>query len=85
MKDFGSLDAVRAIRLERLPAVPLKGEVRRLISATLESGTHWLIVELLYGTCMRVSECCHLRVCELDFDRAHIVIRGGKGNKDRVT
>ena len=50
-----------------------------------EKGEHRLIVELLYGTGMRIPECCQLRVCDLDFDRGQIVNRGGKGNKDRFT
>ena len=79
------LDAVRANRPKRLPTVLSKEEVRRLFAAMPEKSAHRLIVELLYGTGMRISECCQLRVCELDFDRGQIVIRGGKGNKDRVT
>ncbi len=69
----------------RLPTVLSKEEVRRLFTAMPEKGAHRLIVELLYGTGMRISECCQLRVCDLDFDRGEIVIRGGKGNKDRIT
>ena len=84
-KDLGSLDAVRARRPKRLPTVLSKDEVRRLIAAMPEEGAHRLIVELLYGTGMRISECCQLRVCDLDFDRGQILIRGGKGNKDRAT
>ena len=84
-KDLGSLDAVRARRPKRLPTVLSKFEVRRLIAAMPEKGTHRLIVELLYGTGMRISECCQLRVCDLDLDRGQILIRGGKGNKDRAT
>jgi len=84
-KDLGSLDAVRANRPKRLPTVLSKDEVRRLFAAMPEKGAHRLIVELLYGTGMRISECCQLRVCDLDFDRGQILIRGGKGNKDRVT
>jgi integron integrase len=84
-KDLGSLDAVRASRPKRLPTVLSKDEVRRLIAAMPEKGAHRLIVELLYGTGMRISECCQLRVCDLDFDRGQILIRGGKGNKDRAT
>ena len=83
-KDLGSLDAVRARRPKRLPTVLSKDEVRRLIAAMPEKGAHRLIVELLYGTGMRISECCQLRVCDLDFDRGQILIRGGKGNKDRA-
>jgi site-specific recombinase XerD len=84
-KDLGSLNAVRARRPKRLPTVLSKDEVRRLIAAMPEKGAHGLIVELLYGTGMRISECCQLRVCDLDFDRGQILIRGGKGNKDRAT
>jgi integron integrase len=84
-KDLGSLDAVRATRPKRLPTVLSKEEVRRLFAAMPEKGAHRLIVELLYGTGMRISECCQLRVCDLDFDRGQIDIRDGKGNKDRVT
>ena len=84
-KDLGSLDAVRARRPKRLPTVLSKDEVRRLIAAMPEKGAHRLIVELLYGTGMRISECCQLRVCDLDLDRGQILIRGGKGNKDRAT
>ena len=84
-KDLGSLNAVRARRPKRLPTMLSKDEVRRLIAAMPEKGAHGLIVELLYGTGMRISECCQLRVCDLDFDRGQILIRGGKGNKDRAT
>jgi len=42
------------------------------------------MAELLYGTGLRVSECCTLRVRDLDFERGQIMVRGGKGDKDRV-
>ena len=80
-KDLGSLDAVRANRPRRLPTVLSKDEVRRLFAAMPEKGAHRLIVELLYGTGMRISECCQLRVCDLDFDRGEVVIRGGRGTR----
>lgn len=54
-KDLGSLDAVRANRPNRLPTVLSKEEVRRLFAAMPEKGAHRLIVELLYGTGMRIS------------------------------
>jgi integron integrase len=84
-KDLGSLDAVRASRPRRLPTVLSKDEALRLIAAMPEKGAHRLIAELLYGAGMRISECCQLRVCNLDFDRGQTLIRGGKGNKDRGT
>jgi len=82
---LGSLDAVRASKPKRLPTVLSKDEVRRLIAALPSNASHRLIVELLYGTGMRISECCKIRVIDLDFDHGQIIIRGGKGNKDRVT
>lgn len=85
VKNLGSFDAVRAKRPKRLPTVLSKEEVRRLIAAMPPKGAHRLIVELLYGTGMRISECCQLRVCDLDIERGQILIRGGKGNKDRAT
>jgi integrase len=45
----------------------------------------WLIVALLYGAGLRLEECVGLRVKDLDFDRNQIVVRRGKGQKDRVT
>ena len=82
---LGSLDAVRASKPKCLPTVLWKEEVRRLIAALRESASHRLIVELLYDTGMRISECCKMRVIDVDFDRGQIIIRGGKGNKDRIT
>jgi integrase len=60
-----------------------RDEVGRLLSET--EGVHQLIFRLLYGTGMRKMECLQLRVKDLDLDRGLIVIREGKGNKDRIT
>ncbi len=76
---------MRAKKPKRLPTVLSKDEVHRLLVAMPEKGAHRLIVELLYGTGMRISESCRLRVCDMDFDRSQIVIRESKGSKDRVT
>ena len=48
-------------------------------------GTPWLMAALMYGGGLRVSECCELRVKDLDFDQGLIFVRGGKGRKDRST
>lgn len=48
-------------------------------------GTHRLMAELLYGSGLRLMECVRLRVKDVDFAYAHIVVRDGKGGKDRVT
>lgn len=68
---------------KRLPVVLTQTEVRRLLGAT--SGTMGLVVSLLYGTGMRLLEGLRLRVKDVEFTRREIIVREGKGNKDRVT
>jgi integron integrase len=68
---------------KRLPTVLSQSEVEKLL-ITL-SGTHGLMARLLYGTGMRLMECVRLRVKDVDFDQGEILIRDGKGAKDRVT
>ncbi len=67
----------------RLPTVLSRNEVQRLLAAI--SGVEGCIAQLLYGTGMRKMECLRLRVKDLDFDRRLILVREGKGKKDRVT
>jgi integron integrase len=74
---------VRAKRHSRLPVVLSRQEVTALL-ARLE-GLPWLLASLLYGTGLRLSECVRLRVKDVDFQRNEIVVRGGKGQKDRKT
>ncbi|MEZ5659898.1 MAG: integron integrase [Burkholderiaceae bacterium] len=66
----------------RLPVVLSREEVQ-LVLPRLE-GEHGLLARLLYGTGMRVSEAMQLRVKDLDFDHNAIVVRSGKGDKDRT-
>ena len=73
----------RARRPERLPVVLAPREVHAVLQRL--EGTHWLVGALLYGTGMRLLECLRLRVKDVDFARREIVVRSGKGNKDRVT
>jgi integron integrase len=73
----------RASRRPRLPVVLTRAEVERLL-ACLE-GTKWLIASLLYGSGLRVLECLRLRVKDVDLSYRQIVVRDGKGEKDRVT
>jgi integron integrase len=73
----------RAKRAVRLPVVLTKDEVKQLI-ARME-GTPQLVAMLLYGSGLRVLECLTLRVKDIDFGSHEIVIRGGKGDKDRLT
>lgn len=70
-------------RPHRLPVVLTRDEVR-LVLARLR-GDPWLMVSLLYGAGLRLAEGLSLRVQDLDFDRREILVRDGKGAKDRVT
>ncbi|MBL8751980.1 MAG: integron integrase [Planctomycetes bacterium] len=76
-------DLVRAEQPAHLPTVLSRTEVRRVLAAM--EGTPRLMAVLLYGTGMRLLECCHLRIKDVDFDRNQITIRRGKGDKDRLT
>jgi integron integrase len=76
-------DVVRAKKPQRLPSVLNRGEVA-LVLERME-GTYSLMARLLYGTGMRLMECCRLRVKDIDFGQREILIRDGKGAKDRVT
>jgi integrase len=60
-----------------------RGEIRAIIGGL--SGTSRLMALLLYGAGLRLLECARLRVQDVDFARNQIVVRGGKGDKDRVT
>lgn len=68
---------------KRLPVVLTQREARALLDEL--SGTMWLIVSLLYGSGLRVLEGLRLRVKDVEFERREILVRAGKGNKDRVT
>ena len=72
----------RAKRSKRVPVVLSPSEVRRVLAEL--TGIQWLTVSLLYGTGMRLMECLQLRVQDIDFERNLIVVRRGKGDKDRV-
>ena len=74
---------VRAKRPQRMPVVLTREEVEKILS-TLE-GTQWLMASLLYGTGMRLMECLRLRVKDVDFGYSQLLVRDGKGEKDRIT
>ena len=76
-------DIQRAKRPRRLPVVLSRREVTMLLDAL--QGTPWLMGSLLYGSGLRLMECLRLRVKDIDFDRAELTVREGKGNKDRRT
>lgn len=80
--DIGEFARVR--RPARLPEVLTQEETRRVLAA-LKPGTSGLIVRLLYGAGLRLMEALRLRIKDLDFARGRMVVREGKGNKDRFT
>ena len=83
--DLGRFDSVRARRGKRLPVVLIQEEVRLVLARVVGAdGLFQLMARLLYGCGLRVSECCGLRVHDLDLGRGQIMVRGGKGDKDRV-
>jgi integron integrase len=77
------LGVVRARRPERVPVVLSRGEVRQLLSALRAEPR--LVCLLLYGAGLRLNECLRLRVKDVDFERGQLVVRRGKGAKDRTT
>ena len=77
------IDALRARKPKRLPAVLTKEEVHRVLGHL--SGDHLLMAKLLYGSGLRLMECARLRVKDVDFAYHTIVVRDGKGMEDRVT
>lgn len=82
--ELGWLDDIEQAKTpKRLPVVLTRAEVQSVLSRL--DGTHWLIANLLYGTGMRIMECLRLRIKDVEFTRKEILIRDGKGFKDRVT
>ena len=78
------LDKVESAKTpKRLPVVLTRDEVMAVLSRL--EGSHGLIARLLYGTGLRIMECLRLRVKDVDFERCEILVRDGKGAKDRVT
>jgi integron integrase len=74
---------IRAPERRRIPVVLTHEETRRLL-AHLE-GTMSLIGRIMYGGGLRISEAVRLRVKDLDFGQSQLIVRGGKGDKDRTT
>jgi integron integrase len=77
------VDAVRAKKSKYLPTVLTKEEVVTIINKL--SGVHKLLIKLLYGTGLRLTEGLSLRVKDIDFDQNQITVRDTKGNESRVT
>jgi integron integrase len=79
----GNIDAVRAKKPKRLPTTLTREETTSVLDFL--SGAHRLMAQLLYGSGLRLMECVRLRVKDLDLARLEILVRDGKGEKDRVT
>ena len=75
-------DMERPQSRKRLPAVLSRDEVAKLLS--LLEGEHRLFAQVLYGTGMRITEALQLRVKDIELDRGAIIVREGKGGKDRA-
>ena len=76
-------EVVAAKASRRLPVVLTQREARELLMQL--HGAHWLAASLLYGSGLRLLECLRLRVKDVEFERRELVVRQGKGSKDRVT
>ena len=79
----GEINADRALRKVKIPVVLTREETARVIA--LMSGVHQLIVKLLYGAGLRITECIRLRVQDVDLEMKALTVRNGKGDKDRIT
>lgn len=83
-RELGFVDnIVRAKKPKRLPVVLSRDEVRAVMAEL--GGVKHLVVSLLYGSGLRLLECLELRIKDIDLDRNQLVIRAGKGDKDRFT
>lgn len=82
-KEIGNLEFLWANKPKRLPVVFAREEVSIILNQL--SGIYWLMGMLLYGSGLRLLECLRLRVKDIDFKYNQIVVRDGKGEKDRVT
>jgi len=84
-KDFPFLgDFTRSKKPPKLPVVLSAGEITKLLSK-IDNPKYQLMLSLIYGTGMRLMECVRLRVKDVDFELNEVVVRNGKGNKDRRT
>jgi integron integrase len=83
-REIGDLgEVIRARKPRHIPAVMTREEAKAVLSHL--KGDKWLMASLMYGRGMRLMECLRLRVQDVDFARNEILIRDGKGAKDRIT
>jgi len=82
-RKLGEIPMIRAKRSPKIPVVLTQDEVAQIIRQL--NGVQWLMATLLYGTGLRLLECMRLRVKDVDFHHKVLLVRNGKGAKDRVT
>jgi integron integrase len=83
-REIGDLgQVIRARKPKRLPVVMTRQEVKEVLANL--SDDKWLMASLMYGAGLRLMECLRLRVQDLDFSCSQILVRDGKGAKDRIT
>jgi len=83
-REVGDLgNVIRARKPKRLSVVMTCDEVKAVL--TQLSGDKWLMASLMYGAGLRLMECLRLRIQDIDFSRNEILVRDGKGAKDRIT
>ena len=82
-KELGNLNFEKAKRVKHIPVVLSKNEVKLILDQL--DGILKLIVSLLYGSGLRLNECLRIRIKDVDVDYMQIIIRDGKGEKDRRT
>jgi len=83
-REIGDLgDVIRARNPKRLPVVMSRDEVKAVLKNL--QGDKWLMASLMFGSGLRLMECLRLRVQDIDFLRNEILVRDGKGAKDRIT
>jgi integron integrase len=83
-REVGDLgEVIRARKPKRLPVVMTREEVKTVLRHL--EGDKWLMASLMYGAGLRLMECLRLRVQDIDFERNEILVRDGKGAKDRMT
>jgi integron integrase len=83
-REVGDLgEVIRARKPTRLPVVMTREEVESVLANL--TGDKWLMASIMYGAGLRLMECLRLRVQDIDFSRNEILVRDGKGAKDRIT
>jgi len=78
-----SINAVRATKKVNVPVVMTREEVVQVLA--LMAGTPQLVAQLLYGSGLRIAEALRLRIQDIEFEMKSLIVRSGKGAKDRIT